>query len=99
MAKVATPTSSKTELQQFLPSVPVPELAEDDAAERTGGETDRVGHKGGQDCVELVPAAREEDFAEDQRGRGAIKEELIPFHDRAGHGRGDHSAKIRFAAG
>ena len=85
----------QAELQQPLASVPISELAEDDAADRAGREADGVGHEGGKDGVELVGAFREEHLVEYQRGRGAVEEELVPFDDGAGHGRGHHSAKVR----
>ena len=88
----------QAELQQPLASVPVPELAEDDPAEGAGGEADGVGHEGGEDAVEIVAAFREEHLAEYQRGRGAVEEELVPFDDGAGHGRGHYPAKIPLPA-
>jgi len=87
----------QAELQQLLASVAIPELAEDDAAKRAGGEADGVGHEGGEDGVEVVAALGEEHLAEHQRGRGAVEEEFVPFDDGAGHGCGDHSPKVGVA--
>jgi len=54
-------------------------MPEDDAAQRTGEEAHRKTGKRQQRALHRVAAHREEQRAEDQRRRGAVQEEVIPF--------------------
>ena len=81
----------KAELQQFLAPVLVTEVSEHDAAERAREEPDRIREERREDRVQVAAGLREEHLVEDERGRGAVEEELVPLDDRAGHRRGHHS--------
>ena len=81
------------ELQELLATVLVAEVPEDDAAERTGDEADRVGEERGDDGRIRVVRRREHDEVEHERRGGGEEEELVPLDDRSGHRGCDDAAK------
>src|SRR5699024_10417872 len=74
-------------LQQLLAPVLVAEVTEDDSADRTRDEADRIGGEAGENRRERIVRGREQNV-EHQCGCGCVEEELIPLDDRSGH-RGD----------
>ena len=82
----------EAEHQQFLTADAVAEMAEDNAAERPGNEADRIGGEGEQRADERVEAG-EEQLVEDERGRRAVEEEIVPLDGRADHAGGHDAAE------
>ncbi len=76
--------------QHGLAAIAVAHDAEEDAAQRPDHEADAEGQERQQRADQRV-ALREEEFAEHQRGGGAIEEEIIPFERRADAGGNDHA--------
>ena len=72
------PHDQEREHQHRLASDLVPVVAEDDAAERASEEADGKGAEGRQGADERVEGG-EEQLVEDQRGSGAVEEEVIPL--------------------
>src|SRR5262245_54727002 len=68
-------------------------MAEDDSPDWPGEEADGVRGKSRHRAGERVER-REEQFAEDQGGRGAIEEEVVPL-DRSADKAGQHHAPDR----
>jgi len=64
--------------QELLAADPVAEVAEDQGADRAGGEADRVGAEGEQGAGELGLLG-EEERREHQRRRRAVEEEVVPL--------------------
>src|SRR6476620_2614871 len=68
-------------------------MAEDDSADRSGDEADRICEQGCDHPVERVAGRFEKHVAEDERGRHPVQEELVPLGDGAGHRGGDDPTK------
>jgi hypothetical protein len=66
-------------------------VAEDHTTERSGHEPDGIRREGQQRADEGLEAG-EEDLVEDERGGGAVDEEVVPLQGRADQARGDDSA-------
>ena len=64
-------------------------MAEYRSADRAADEPDEVGAEGRQSRGEWIFVGKVE-LAEDQPGRGAVNEEIVPF-DRSANGRRDDS--------
>ena len=71
--------------QHLLAADPVAEVPEDHAAEGARDEAERVGAERQQRPGGLL-ALREEQLAEDQGGRGAVEEEVVPLDGGADEG-------------
>ena len=73
--------------QHLLAADPVSEVAEDQAADRPGQESDREGPERRElRCGAVEPT--EEELVEDESGGSAVEEEVVPL-DRGAHSRGD----------
>ena len=78
---VATPMMQQRQHEHRLAADAVAEVAEDDAAERPRDEADGEGAEREQRADQRIDA-REEQLAEDQRGGGAVEEEVVPLDRR-----------------
>ena len=75
------------EIEYGLAADPVAEMTEDDTAERPRNKAERKSRKRQQRADHRIESWKEQ-FVEDQRGRGAIKEEIVPFDSGADEARG-----------
>ena len=80
--------------QDVLAADLVAVVAEDHAAERPGDEPDGVGGEGQQGADQRLEAG-EEQLVEDQRGGGAVDEEVVPLQRRADQAGDDDLAHRR----
>jgi hypothetical protein len=80
--------------QHPLAAVLLPEVGEEQPAERPGGEADRVGRER-RDEARGRGDGREEHLAEDQRGCGAVDDEVVLLEHRPDHARPCGAANVR----
>ena len=80
--------------QDVLAAELVAVVAEDDAAEGAGDEAHGVGREGQQGAHQRLEAG-EEELVEDQRGGGAVDEEVVPLQRRPDQARDDDAAHRR----
>jgi hypothetical protein len=74
----------------------IAEVAEDGGADRARHESDELSAEGGDDAVEGVLPAREEQLREDESRRRSVEEEVVPLDRGADNAREGRSPGCLF---